>query len=157
MTAIHLFSHVLWTTEDGCTIFTLKTSFCLKNRKYTKIRIRLIPGIWTTYNQVNTNGVNLLTSAQRIAEVRALQRALYFYLLGYVFLYFVVYASLILDGFSLHRSKDFNRIDVPDKAISSHLTSSMFLFLLIYMSSKMRQYIVLRSFLGRFAKPEEFY
>ena len=34
----------------------------------------------------------------------------------------------------------------------------MFLFLLIYISSKstLRQYIVLRSFLRRFAKPEEF-
>ena len=45
--------------------------------------------------------ISLLTSAQRSAEVRALQRALsfylYFYLSGYVCLQFVVYASLNLD------------------------------------------------------------
>ena len=32
-------------------------------------------------------------------------------------LQFVVYASLILDTLPFHASKDFNRIDVPDKAI----------------------------------------
>ena len=41
----------------------------------------------------------LLTSVQRSAEVRALQRGLYFYFSGYASLQFVVYTSLILDGF----------------------------------------------------------
>ena len=50
----------------------------------------------------------LLTSAQRSAEVRALQRGLYFYISWYVCLEFVVYASLILDGLPFHASKDFN-------------------------------------------------
>ena len=40
-----------------------------------------------------------------------------FLLSEYVCLQFVVYASLILDGLPFHGSKDFNLIDVPDKAI----------------------------------------
>ena len=52
-----------------------------------------------------------LTSAQRSAEVRALKRALCFYISGYVFLQFVVNASLILDTLPFHASKDFNSIN----------------------------------------------
>ena len=60
----------------------------------------------------------LLTSVQESAEVRALQRGLCFYISGYVFLQFVVYASLILDTLHFHASQDFNSIDLiaPDKA-----------------------------------------
>ena len=78
---------------------------------------------------------NLLTSAQRSAEVRALQRALSFYisiyLSGYVCLQFVVYASLILDGLPFHARKDFNWIDAPDKAIKQSRDLKYVLFLLI--------------------------
>ena len=64
----------------------------------------------------------LLTSAQRSAEVRALQRALSFYILGYVCLQFVVYASLILDSLPFHASKDFNSYSLlRTKRLSSHV------------------------------------
>ena len=36
-----------------------QNDFCLKNRKYAKIRTRLFIGISTLYNQVSTIGINL--------------------------------------------------------------------------------------------------
>ena len=73
-----------------------------------------------------------LTSAQRSAEVRALQRTLSFYLSFGVCLQFVVYASLILDGLPFHASKDFNSYQLlQTKRQSRDLSVFMFYSLLI--------------------------
>ena len=93
----------------------------------------------------------LLTLAQQSAEVRALQGALSFFLSFGVCLQLVVCASLILDLLPFHPSKDFNWIDAPDKAIKqSRDLKNVF----VLANFTLRHYIVLCSFLRRFAEPE---
>ena len=74
-----------------------------------------------------------LTSPQQSAEVTALQRALYFYLsFRYVFLQFVVYASLILDTLPFMQAKVSVQLIAPDKATKQSRDLKCVLFLLIY-------------------------
>ena len=75
-----------------------------------------LTNVWQLFTlRSNLSSKSFLTSAQRSAEVRALQCTLSFYisicLLGYVCLQFVVYASLILDWLPFRGSKDFNSIN----------------------------------------------
>ena len=63
----------------------------------------------------------------------------------------MVYASLILDGLPFHASKHFNLIDAQDKAIKQ---SRDLKYVFVFAHFKLEHYIVLRSFLRRFAEPE---